>query len=209
MSGAIDITGRRFGRTVAIERVSRPGDVWYRCQCDCGVSHESRSSSLRSGSTNSCGCIRRERLRTHGQSKTTAEYFIWKSMRQRCKPVGGHRNYGARGIRVCERWTDFEIFIQDMGSRPSVSHTLERRDNDGPYSPENCVWATRVVQAQNTRRSIVEFRGRKQSRKQWAKELGICYFTLRWRLRNGWTAERALTEGIECQNRADQKRAGR
>lgn len=149
----IDITGQRFGRTVAIrEAPSSARGARFLCRCDCGVEHVAHSADLRSGHSSSCGCLRREVHLTHGGAHTP-EWDIWRSMRQRCKP-GGHPNYGGRGIRVCARWQKFANFIADMGPRPSPELTVERKNNDGNYEPNNCVWATRKEQANNTRRSI-------------------------------------------------------
>jgi hypothetical protein len=117
-------------------------------------------------------------------------------MRSRCLNPSDQNfaNYGGRGITVCERWRSFEAFLADMGERPP-GHSVERKDNDGPYSPENCVWATRVEQANNSRRNLrVAFQGETLTATQWARRFGLRPQVVRWRLHRGWPIERALAE---------------
>lgn len=93
-----------------------------------------------------------------GRTSRAPEFNAWCKMRQRCESPNSpdYKNYGGRGIAVCERWSDFAAFIADMGSRPSPQHSIERQDNDSGYSPDNCVWATRDVQARNRRPRAVK-----------------------------------------------------
>ncbi len=130
----------------------------------------------------------------HG-GKGTPEYTIWKGMRQRCLDKGhrNYRRYGKRGITICARWTDFEKFLEDMGPRPSSSHSIDRIDNSLGYSPENCRWATFAEQANNRRSSrIIEYAGKQQTLCQWARELGMLPTTLCLRLRKWGSVEKAL-----------------
>lgn len=130
------------------------------------------------------------------RSGCSAEYNAWKAMRARCtRPSHVHYPlYGARGIAVCSVWmASFAAFLRDMGTRPSPQHTLEREDNDGDYEPGNCRWATRLEQAQNTRRNVlVTWRGRTECVTEWARIIGIPRRALVLRLRT-WPLDRAMT----------------
>lgn len=160
-----DLTGQMFGRLTVLERhgVTVDRHATWTCVCSCGSRVVRRADLLRKGATQSCGCIRRERLakrnKKHGLSHV-AEYSVWKSMHTRCNNpnADSYHNYGGRGISVCERWDDFVSFYEDMGPRPSDGHSLDRKDNEGDYEPDNCRWATVAEQAGN-RRTNVNYKG--------------------------------------------------
>lgn len=135
-------------------------------------------------------------------------YSTWHLMIQRCRnpKATGFDRYGSRGIAVCEVWSDFTTFLRDMGLRPSLNHSIERINNDGNYEPGNCRWATRAEQMRNTSNNVrLEFNGRVQTSTDWANELGVKVNTLIYRMRRGWSVERALTQFVEvrrsCANR--------
>ena len=154
----IDLTGQRIGRLV-VRHISgrRNGKRLWLCQCDCGAMAIVQAGYLRQGDTKSCGCLQRElsaaRLRTHSDI-FSPEYRVWRAMKSRCfnQRAPAWKNYGGRGITVCERWLKYEHFRADMGPRPAGT-SIDRINNDGNYEPGNCRWATRAQQNNNTRRS--------------------------------------------------------
>jgi hypothetical protein len=117
-------------------------------------------------------------------------------MRQRCNNPRdpSYARYGGRGITVCERWANFDAFLSDMGKRPSLKHSIDRKNNDGPYCPSNCHWATVREQARNRKDNVrLTAFGKTQILKDWAKDVGINYQTISARLSAGWSIEAALT----------------
>lgn len=155
-----ELTGQRFGRLVATEFIlAKPKSAWI-CKCDCGGEAIVTTAKLRAGLTRSCGCFQREdlgnRRRTHGMRRTP-EYACWCHLKARClNPRNpAYASYGGRGITVCDRWKDsFENFLADMGPKPHPNLTLDRINNDGPYSPDNCRWTSYAVQLNNRRPSV-------------------------------------------------------
>lgn len=199
----IDETGNRYGRLLVKEVI--PNKTLWLCECDCGNSISVSGTRLRVGDTRSCGCLRREvtaarakvEHRTHGLTGTP-EYRVWNAMRNRCRNPKRRdwANYGGRGIRVCERWDDFEVFLADMGPRP-LGTSIDRIDVHGDYEPGNCRWATPRQQSRNKRTSLmIEFGGRTQCLSAWAEELGMCKQVLLYRIRSGWPVDKALTEPV-------------
>jgi len=141
---------------------------------------------------------------THGHTsngKTSSTYKSWIAMRSRCQDSNHtfYKNYGGRGITVCDRWQKFENFLYDMGEKPK-GYTIERKDNDGDYTPENCIWIPRSEQNKNTRTNrYLEYDGRRQILTDWAKELGVPHSVLQKRLALGWSIGQVL--GIEHHTR--------
>jgi len=208
----IDLTGQRFGRWLVVEKADQPdkdGQSIWKCLCDCGAVGLIRGNPLRKGKSQSCGCLAAEMARgrarlapnaeTHGCTKgriQTAEYRIWSGMIKRCtnEKCKAYKNYGGRGIRVCERWLKFENFLADMGERPE-GKTLDRYpNNDGNYEPGNCRWATPKEQNNNRRDNMfVHHNGAHKTLQQLADEFDINPATLRSRLVSGLPLEAALT----------------
>lgn len=135
-------------------------------------------------------------MRTHGQSGSR-EYKLWQQIKIRCTnpKAQNYSAYGGRGIAVCPRWADsFEAFISDMGPRPSPDHSVERNDNNGPYSPNNCRWASKMEQGQNKRNSHhLTLNGETMTISAWSRRTGLVIATILRRLQMGRSVEDALT----------------
>lgn len=205
---AIDISGMTFSRltVMGFSRRGSGGLIWL-CRCSCGNEKEVSSSNLRSGQIKSCGCLKKELMKSimaeraliHGyakQGKKTPEFKIWLKMRARCNNPR-HRqygDYGGRGIRVCGRWDNFVKFIEDVGERPSPKHSIDRYpDNDGNYEPGNVRWATKTEQNNNRRSNkLLSFDGRTQTMAQWAREVGARYDLFRRMIQSGHPMEKAM-----------------
>jgi hypothetical protein len=164
------------------------------CQCSCGSAPKLiRFASLKSGNTESCGCLAKERQSEagkksakHGQTGAP-EYRTWQQMRARCASPENKdfKRYGGLGIRVCEEWeSSFATFLRDMGPKPSAAHSIDRRDNALGYSPSNCRWATPTEQTRNRRIAVnVTLDGITKPLVVWCGERGINYFTAHRKLR--------------------------
>lgn len=196
-----DITGLTFGVVTVLGPAEPDGRrARWRCRCLCGAEFLSVEGNLRQSSATKCWCSIREKTRarriTHDLT-SSPEHRAWCNLRNRCK---NPRNvsfpeYGGRGIFVDPRWDEFATFLLDMGLRPSRRHSIERRDNSGPYSATNCIWAIGEIQANNKRNNtLLTFQGRTQTLARWAREVGLEPDTLCARIsKMGWTTEKALT----------------
>jgi hypothetical protein len=157
----IDMTGVRYGSLVCLSLYgpNHKGQLLWNFACDCGRRHLALGYVVRGGSSTSCGCVRREAVKRglnlrHGQHNSKL-HRVWAQMKQRCENPHhkNYKHYGARGITVCDEWkNDFRAFLADMSPRPH-GLTLERINNDGPYAPWNCRWATMKEQCQNRRKA--------------------------------------------------------
>lgn len=199
----IDLAGKRFDRLLVLREVSRvqKGNkdgyrYYWLCLCDCGKETEVLAEHLIAGNIRSCGCLRNEKAKTntfiHGMTKTKL-FGVWTGFKDRCRNPHNSRyaNYGARGIKVCEEWGDFLVFKEwsdNNGYREGLS--IERIDNDGPYSPENCRWATKEEQSKNTTRSkFITYNGFTLIQSDWARKLGISISSFKERISKGMPEE--------------------
>jgi hypothetical protein len=164
------LKGKRFNSlTVISGPICEKGKTYYWIKCDCGRKHRAAAYKIKN-QLKSCGCLARVRHRMC----YTSEYGTWDAMIQRCtnKKNKAFKNYGAKGIGVCKKWMDFELFHLDMGDRPNDKSTLDRIDNSKGYYKENCRWADRFIQNNNTSRNIFyEYDGKKLTLSQWSREL--------------------------------------
>lgn len=194
------VAGTKYGRLTVIEQTGRDKNhkKLYLCRCECGEEKVFIGSRLKSGHTKSCGCLSRDtviaRSTKHSLSRTRAA-ASWANMMYRCydPQEAYYHRYGARGIKVCERWHDLKNFFEDMGERPE-GQTLERINNDGDYEPGNCKWASPLEQSQNTSfNRQLTFNGLTLCLSEWARRAGIKRNTIEGRLDRGWSIEQALT----------------
>lgn len=205
MKGPRICVGQVFGRWLVLRRGpdhftprGKPRVRWT-CRCECGNSSDVLASSLRRGASRSCGCLQREiatqmKLK-HGESNTLF-YDMWVHIKQRCQNPDNvsFRHYGARGITVCDRWLDYTAFKADMEPSYQPGLTIDRIDNDGPYSPENCRWATAEVQMRNQRKTVrVRWDGKQVPLADLADKHGVDRMIAWSRLKVlGWTAAQAV-----------------
>lgn len=185
-----DLTGQTFGALVALRPTVKAQGRWqwlFQCQCGAQVAKDGRrvSHMAKSGAMVSCGCVERQRKaeaqRTHGMHKHPA-YSVWASMLSRCRnPLDrAWKDYGGRGIIACQRWQEsFTNFWDDMGATYQRGLAINRIDNDGPYSPENCEWTTPKLNSLNRRNSVgVDILGL-------SRTVGVSTTTLYYRLHRG------------------------
>lgn len=211
-----DLSGQRFGRLMAVSPAGATPAGAYRwhCRCDCGAQKVVTGMHLVSGDTASCGCLRRDinsALHARHRMVRSSEYKAWQCMRSRCLNPRNpdYRNYGGRGVAVCEQWDSFESFLADMGSKPSRAHTIDRIDNNGNYEPSNCRWATRKQQNRNRRDNRhLSFRGQTKVLSEWIEELGLSRAAVNSRLHRGWSVERTFTAPLRITKQTKHGRSG-
>lgn len=206
-----NLLGMRFGKltVVSFDGADNYRTMWH-CKCDCGNEVTVYGKYLTNGDTKSCGClvseVLKERNTKHGLSHQSRLYTIWKGMRERCnnKNSSEYANYGGRGIIVCPEWDDYEKFFQwamDNGfdeSLPRRECSIDRINNDGNYSPDNCRWVSASQQARNTRRNrLLTYDGETKSAVEWGEAFGINPRYIINRIdRYGWSVEDAITTPV-------------
>lgn len=195
--------GKHFNRLTVIEELksrSKDGDKVYKCLCDCGNYVYVIGKSLRNGNTKSCGCLRNEKLKyrvtTHGKSNTKM-YAVWCSMKARCynKNDKYYKDYGGRGITVCDKWRkDFMTFYDwAMNNGYKDNLTIDRISVNGNYEPSNCRWVDWNIQVNNRRNNVyLTYNGKTQTMSQWSNELDVPYSRLNMRRRRGWNTHDIL-----------------
>lgn len=210
MGKLIDLTGKRFGRLTVIKRGENKWNhpAWI-CLCDCGNEVHVLGDSLRNGSTNSCGCFRKEvtsKLKsTHCMSsngKRHRLYSIWAQMKNRCynPNVPAYKYYGDRGITICDEWKDdfIEFYTWAISNGYQDNLSIDRIDVNGGYCPENCRWADAVTQANNTRSNrMLTLNGKTQTLAEWCRELNLDYRVMEHRAWRGWSDEEVLTTPVK------------
>lgn len=207
----IDLTGQRFNKLLVLEYVyTKNGQVYWKCQCDCGNIKNITGSHLRTGHTKSCGCLQKEitikRLeqQTKHGLRHTRIYETWVNMKTRClnKNNKNYSNYGGRGIKVCDKWkNDFMSFYNwamENGYRDDL--TIDRIDVNGNYEPNNCRWTTIEKQNNNRRNNyVVLYKGESKTLEEWSKILpiNISSSVLRYRIVHNWDIEKAFTKPVD------------
>lgn len=205
MGKFVDLTGKRFGRLTVVDRApnDRRHHAMWECKCDCGNTTIIYAYNLVNGHTISCGCFARKKNSdihsTHRMSKSRL-YGIWSDMKDRCQREANPRfsDYGGRGIAVCDEWQTFEPFYKwAMANGYSDNLSIDRRDNNGDYCPENCWWATDIEQANNTRvNRLISCFGETHTLAEWSRIYNIHPTTISKRIKIGWPVEKALSTPV-------------
>lgn len=194
-----DLTGKVYGKLTVL---SLDGTRYYPsggsrrlwlCQCECGAKTEVEGKNLKNGHTTSCGS-KTHQVNYHGLTNTPI-YHVWENMLARCTNPKhpSWKDYGARGIVVCDEWTDFMAFYKDMRAGYRQGLTIDRQNNNAGYCKENCRWIPDAEQHVNTRKTrMLTVDGVTMAAKKWSQKTGIAYSTLLSRLNKGWSHERAV-----------------
>lgn len=203
----IDMTGQTFG-FLTVVRYSHTGPRWrsvWVCRCSCGVECQARGASLRRGLVRSCGASMHwprpaKKPRTEWLSSRPT-YLTWNRLKARCNNPKNHKfpHYGGRGIKVCDRWqSSFANFLADMGERPGREFTIERKEVDGDYEPDNCIWLPAKDQGRNKTCSVyVEYEGHEVLLLDLCAELGLDRNRTYQRLKLGWSLEKAISTPVK------------
>lgn len=219
MGKRLNLIGQKFGRLLVLEFAGiRNYRTFFLCRCECGKEKIIMGKSIINGKTKSCGCLIKEVMKnnffgvTHGKHNTIF-YKKWGGIKTRCLNKKNHtyKNYGGRGIKICDKWLKFEGFYDDMydNEDPSKSYikhcekfgenntTLDRIDNNKGYCKENCRWSTSKEQANNRRNNrLIVYQGKRQTIAEWAKELNIKPSLISDRIKRGWKIEKVFNTPI-------------
>lgn len=204
MPKALNLIGEKYGKLTVLEKAGKDkrGCWLWLCKCECGNETIVNGAKLKNGHTKSCGCGSAGNHISHGKTGTRI-YRIWQAMKSRCSntDIPAYKDYGGRGISVCKEWeSDFVCFYNwAISNGYDDNLSIDRIDVNGNYEPSNCRWTTKKEQAINTRKfKLFTFNGESHTLKEWCEILNINYRTLRSRiLYNGWSIERALSEGVK------------
>ena len=205
-----DLTGQKFGKLTVISFSHRENNrTYWKCKCDCGSIKIYRADFLKRSIAPSCGCSRKEKTRiicrelgysrkTHGLCNTRL-YKIYHNMKDRCyrKSCKAYKDYGGRGIFICKEWLEnFKMFYEwAINNGYEDNLTIDRKDNNLGYSPDNCRWITQKEQCLNRRcNKLINYNNKTQTLKEWADELGLSYIKVWKRIHRGWNFERAIKE---------------
>lgn len=198
MGKFVDLTGQRFGSLIVIERAenTKNNKAQWLCRCDCGNLTVVQRANLKSGGTVSCGCKRKPHGKVHSRL-----YNIWRGIKQRCSNPNatGYKNYGGRGVAVCDEWLhNFQAFYDwSMQNGYAENLTIDRVNTDENYSPDNCRWVTQKVQQNNKRTNhYITFNGETHTIREWEDKLNLKRGVVDSRLRRGKTIEEALGKEI-------------
>lgn len=198
----IDLTGEKVGRWTVLSRAENTpqGQARWLCRCECGNEATLKSIVLRRAVSRSCGCLNVEVVKArstkhgHATGGISPTYHSWSGMVARCTSPKhkDFKNYGARGITVCDRWLTFANFLADMGERPK-GMSIDREDNDRGYEPGNCRWVTAKEQARNKRNTVfVTIDGDKKPLAEWLEQIGLNRGTYADRIAAGWRPRQAI-----------------
>lgn len=194
----VRLEGKKFGDLTVLSRAGRVGRyISWLCRCSCGAEIEVVGYYLRRGKKTRCA----DPIHKLNRPKPLcveykSEYQSWTSMRERCRNPKhkGFKNYGGRGITICERWNEFKKFMLDMGRKPDPKFTIEREDVNGNYEPTNCRWLSRKDQGRNQRNSVfVTYNGKRMLLIDLVEELGLSRSVVYGRLKMGWTLAQAIS----------------
>mgnify|MGYP004683691869 CR=1 FL=1 len=203
-----DLTGQRYGRLIVLERSNNIGNktAWL-CKCDCGKKTVVSGNNLHNGHVRSCGCLWKDivpennkKLNTrHGETHSKL-HQTWSNMRYRCNNprCKSYKDYGGRGITICEEWESYEAFRDwSLANGFADDRSIDRIDVNGNYEPSNCRWTDMKTQSNNKRdNNYLKFQGQTHTIQEWSEITGIKWTTIKERIKRGWTVEKALSKEV-------------